>query len=280
MLFRSNVGFHTLLKSAWIIFGCYGLRPNTRLYIYCDGVNLTSEAFNLIPFTPTNPHWGSSGHITQNPYNGTLRDFTDDSYPVVQDSKGDYYTYGDNGLGYLSSDRFGNCFGAFRIPATCFKATGSINFVICDNSDLPNNGISSITTEASTTFTTILPAVSPSTGSTPSVIGVSNTQTLPAIIQTATQTVAPTSNIPTVTNTAPTTQTTTLNITNSITAPTTVQSVSVPTAGSSVPILAIFANTATTIQTPTISSVTTSPVTLFNPGSTRSEEHTSELQSH
>jgi hypothetical protein len=67
-----------------------------------------------------------------------------------------FFTYGDVGLGTITSDSYGSCFGAFLIPSMTYLATGSIEFVICDSLNL-NSGTSAITTQASKSFTTAIP---------------------------------------------------------------------------------------------------------------------------
>lgn len=280
------------IESTWVIFEAYGMRPNTPVYVYFDFVNIQSQTFQLTPFTVDSPHWGggviyhhaNSGIVSTQP----TRPFTYDFYPIVSDDNGDFFTYGDTGLGSLSTDGFGNCFGAVRIPPATFSAIGDHELLLCDNPNLSASN-NSVTTQASAFFPQIAIAIgNPVISGTPPITTTNQVQSnIPSTTSVLNNTVQPTvantsttviftpfvlanavsnstsNTVATNTvSTSNTTQITTLNITNTL-QPTTVISVSNTAPAITPNSISTFVTSVTNTM---ISSNTSSAIATVNPG--------------
>ena len=135
----TNVSVQKYVPARQIFFIARGMKPNTRLYVYLEGITLDQDVLPLTPYTGT--LFPSGGN-----------NFTDTGRLVYISSGYGNYQYGgiaDWGNPVIS-DTSGNAFGVLAIPAGLFKQ-GELEFRITDIDDL-TVGESAVTTQASATL--------------------------------------------------------------------------------------------------------------------------------
>jgi hypothetical protein len=109
------------------------MKPNTKLYVYFDNINVSDICLNLSTYVGT---WSTIGgnYIA-----------TNGSYIYIA-YDGSVYSHTNNWGGQITSDSYGNVYGIFKIPANTFKS-GELEFKLTDISKLAQ-GESAVTTEA------------------------------------------------------------------------------------------------------------------------------------
>jgi len=135
----SNVSIQPFVPARQIFFYARGMKPNTVLRVYLDGIAMNQDCLPLIPYI---------GTLTQSGGNN----FTDTGKLVyISRNNGNFQfnSIADWGTA-LSSDASGNVYGILAIPANLFKS-GELEFRITDITDLAI-GESAVTTQASTTL--------------------------------------------------------------------------------------------------------------------------------
>lgn len=135
----SNVSIQPFVPARQIFFYARGMKPNTVLRVYLDGIAMNQDCLPLTPY---------SGALTQSGGNN----FTNTGKLVyISRNNGNFQfnSIADWGTA-LNSDASGNVYGVLAIPANLFKS-GELEFRITDITDL-SIGESAVTTQASTTL--------------------------------------------------------------------------------------------------------------------------------
>jgi len=129
----SDVSLQTFVQSRDVYFVAKGMKPNTKLYVYFDNVNVSAVCLNLSIYV------GSWATIGGNDI------ATDGSYVYVA-YDGSVYYHTNNWGGQITSDNYGNAYGIFKIPPNTFKS-GQLEFKINDIANL-SQGENAVTTQA------------------------------------------------------------------------------------------------------------------------------------
>lgn len=133
----TNVSVQTFVPSRMVYFSAVGMRPNTRLHVYLEGISLDKY---LLPLTPY-----SGAIVTVGGINYTSAGITGNIVYTAHDSS--KFEHQNNGWGgVLTTDSSGKCYGVINIPAATFKS-GDLEFKLTDIDDL-TTGESSVTTQA------------------------------------------------------------------------------------------------------------------------------------
>jgi hypothetical protein len=135
--FVSDVSIQPFVPARQVYFEARGLKPNCRLYVFFDRVNVTDRCMQIVRYRGSIETIGGVNYTAAgnrcyfSPYGDKFRTVGDWTAP-------------------LYSDDNGNIFGVFAIPAGIFKA-GDLQFKI---TDIPNQleGEDAVTTQASTTL--------------------------------------------------------------------------------------------------------------------------------
>ena len=135
----TDVSVQKYVPSRQIFFYARGMRPNTRLYVYLEGIIMDQDVLPLVPYTGVlNPSGGNNFtndgklvYISRDYGNFQYAGIADWGNPVITDSNGDAY-------------------GVLAIPAGLFKQ-GELEFRLADVPDL-TVGENVITTQSSTTL--------------------------------------------------------------------------------------------------------------------------------
>lgn len=133
----TNVAVQQFVPSRQIFFSAKGMKPNTRLYVFLEGVALNQDVLPLTPYT---------GALT--PSGGNNFTNTGNLVYISRDQGNFQYGTIDDWGNALFSDSSGNVYGVLAIPAGLFKQ-GDLAFRITDVPDL-TVGESVIKTSCST----------------------------------------------------------------------------------------------------------------------------------
>jgi hypothetical protein len=133
----TNVAVQTYVPARQIFFSARGMKPNTRLHVFLEGIALDQDVLPLAPYTGT--LYPSGGN-----------NFTDTGKLVyISRDQGNYQYAGITDWGTaLYSDSSGNVYGILAIPANTFKQ-GDLQFKITDIANL-SVGEDAVTTQCST----------------------------------------------------------------------------------------------------------------------------------
>lgn len=129
----TDVSIQPFVPSRDVYFSARGMKPNTKLYVYFDSVNVSNYCLNLTPYAGS---WAQSG--------GAFTTAGGSYVYVAYD--GTTYSHTNNWGGQITSDSYGNVYGVFKVPANIFKS-GQLEFKLTDISNLAL-GDSAVTTQA------------------------------------------------------------------------------------------------------------------------------------
>lgn len=135
----SNVSIQPFVPARQIFFYARGMKPNTVLRVYLDGIAMNQNCLPLTPYTGTLTLSGGNSFTDA----GKLVYFSRNNGNFQFNSIADWGAA-------LNSDASGNVYGILAIPAGLFKS-GELEFRITDITDL-TIGESAVTTQASTTL--------------------------------------------------------------------------------------------------------------------------------
>jgi hypothetical protein len=130
----TDVSIQTFVPSRDVFFRARGMKPNTKLYVFFDNVNVNNYCLNMNPY---------SGSFTKS--GGRFKTDAGSNIYVAYD--GTVYAHNNNWGGQIISDAFGNVYGVFKIPVNVFKS-GELEFKLTDISNL-SQGQDAVTTQAS-----------------------------------------------------------------------------------------------------------------------------------
>jgi hypothetical protein len=129
----SDVSLQTFVQSRDVYFTASGMKPNTKLYVYFDNVNVSAVCLNLSVYVGS---WTTVGG----------KDIATDGSYVYVAYDGSVYYHTNNWGGQITSDSYGNAYGILKIPPNTFKS-GQLEFKINDIANL-SQGESAVTTQA------------------------------------------------------------------------------------------------------------------------------------
>ena len=129
----TDVSIQPFVPSKDVFFSAKGMKPNTKLYVYFDNINVGVYCLNLSPYV---------GSWTQN---GGCNITTGGAFVYVAHD-GTVYYHNNYWGGQITSDSYGNVYGIFKIPPNIFKS-GQLEFKL---TDIPNlaQGENAVTTQA------------------------------------------------------------------------------------------------------------------------------------
>ena len=130
----TDVSIQTYVPSRDVFFRARGMKPNTKLYVFFDNVDVSNYCLNMNPYNGSATRTGGlyktpAGSYTYVAYDGTM------------------YVHNNDWNGQITSDTFGHVYGVFKIPPNVFKS-GELEFKLTDIWDLAR-GENSVTTQAS-----------------------------------------------------------------------------------------------------------------------------------
>jgi hypothetical protein len=130
----TDVSIQPYVPSRDVFFRAKGMKPNTKLYVFFDNVNVSNYCLNMYPYSGSATKSGGvyktpAGSYTYIAYDSTV------------------YVHNNDWSGQITSDTFGNVYGVFKIPANVFKS-GQLEFKLTDISNLIQ-GQDAVTTQAS-----------------------------------------------------------------------------------------------------------------------------------
>jgi uncharacterized membrane protein YgcG len=129
----TDVSIQTFVPSTDVYFTAKGMKPNTKLYVYFDNINVSIYCLNLSTYLGS---WTQTG--------GDYVSIGGAFVYIAHD--GTVYYHTNNWGGQITSDSYGNVYGIFKIPTNVFKS-GQLEFKLTDIPDL-TQGESAVTTQA------------------------------------------------------------------------------------------------------------------------------------
>lgn len=136
----TNVSIQPFVPARQIFFYARGLKPNTRMYVYLDGIIMNQDCLPLTPYSGAPPTQSGGNFFTDT---GKLVYFSRNNGFFQFNSIDDWGTA-------LTTDASGKVYGILAIPAGLFKS-GELEFRITDVADL-SVGEDTVSTQASTTL--------------------------------------------------------------------------------------------------------------------------------